>query len=275
MIAELSRNALLTRIVLTLLANTALAGVAYWRRSVSLSGACTGFVLGSMIYLGGGFAAWGVLLMFFISSSVLSRFGSAKKIGLEELHEKGHTRDGWQAFANAGVGALAMLWYAIFGQPWALFAFTGSMAAATADTWSSELGVLAGQPPRSILTFRSVEPGTSGGVSVAGTLASAAGAAAIFLAAIPLIFRTAGAGALLPSLFAVLAGGLGGSLIDSLLGAGLQALYRDGRGRLTERPVGELIRGLPWMNNDAVNLISNAAGSALCTALAAFAYSLW
>ncbi|MNC54087.1 hypothetical protein D3C75_1035500 [compost metagenome] len=56
------------------------------------------------------------------------------------------------------------------------------------------------------------------------------------------------------------------SNVDSLLGASVQALYRcpecglevEGDHHCSGRTT--LIRGWGWMNNDAVNLISSAAG---------------
>ena len=57
------------------------------------------------------------------------------------------------------------------------------MAAVNADTWATELGVLSRTPPRLITSGKVVERGTSGGVSLAGTLAALGGAAVIGLAA--------------------------------------------------------------------------------------------
>jgi uncharacterized protein (TIGR00297 family) len=277
MLASLDQTALILRIVGAAVANLALAGGALRTRSVDASGAVTGFLLGSLIYLGGGLAAWAVLAAFFVSSSLSSRIGKRRKRGLDSLHEKGSRRDGYQAFANAGVGALAMGAYAVVGWPWLIHLFTGSMAVAAADTWSSELGVLSRRAPVSILTFRPVAPGMSGGVSFAGTLASLAGAALMFATSLPLYLSTGGgiggsggpgAIGLLQAGAAVIVGGIAGSLIDSVLGAGPQALYRGADGGLTEKSGGAQVKGLAWMNNDAVNFISNAAGSLICLVVA-------
>jgi uncharacterized protein (TIGR00297 family) len=264
MLFELDAQALLWRIAGTLVANLLLALFAFFRKSVDRSGAVMGFILGSLIFLGGGLPAWVVLTAFFLSSSALSKAGRKKKARLESLHEKGHTRDAAQAFANAGIGSLAMGIYAFF--PWAplLHIFTGSMAVATADTWSSELGVLSPGAPRSVLSFKRVEPGTSGGVTVLGTAASLAGALLIFASSL-VFYRSQGiVGASLEIAVAICLAALAGSFIDSVLGAGAQALYRDDEGNLTEKPNGNLVRGISWLNNDVVNLISNFLGSIIC-----------
>ncbi|MEZ4523276.1 MAG: DUF92 domain-containing protein [Thermomicrobiales bacterium] len=49
-------------------------------------------------------------------------------------------------------------------------------AAATSDTWATELGIRSGQMPRYVLSGRPVAAGLSGGITPAGTLASVAGA---------------------------------------------------------------------------------------------------
>ena len=77
---------------------------------------------------------------------------------------------------------------------------------------------------------------------------------------------------------AVSLAGLTGSLVDSLLGATVQAIYYDPeRDKETERKIIQSdgspaapVRGLVWMNNDMVNLISS-----ICGALAAVWLGQW
>ena len=77
------------------------------------------------------------------------------------------------------------------------------------------------------------------------------------------------------------AGGMGGSLLDSLLGATVQAIYWCDRcGKETEQQllrcgtVTRQMRGLPWLGNDMVNFIASLAGAALA-ALSAAALGGW
>jgi uncharacterized membrane protein len=142
-------------------------------------------------------------------------------------------------------------------------AFAASLAAANADTWATELGVLNPHPPRLIThPTRVVEQGTSGGISLVGTLAAMAGAALIGLLA----------GVLSPdsnywtTIIIVTLAGLLGSLFDSLLGATVQAIYHCPTcDKDTERfPLHSCgtptiqIRGWKWMNNDWVNFACGA-----------------
>jgi uncharacterized membrane protein len=63
----------------------------------------------------------------------------------------------------------------------------------------------------------------------------------------------------------VLGGGFIGAILDSILGASIQAQYRCAlSGRLTERPATQgvrnaLQRGFAWVGNDAVNFLSSAS----------------
>lgn len=255
--------------------NGVVAVGAWWKQSVTIDGAITGWVVGALIFAGAGVSGWLLLMLFFVSSTVLGKLGAARKLGLDRMHEKGSRRDGWQVAANAGIAGVMSLAVAGAQATWAVVGVATALAAANADTWASELGVLSRRPPRSILTLRQVAPGVSGGVSGAGTLASLGGSGLIALASLGLLTvhvgmnPTAVAAALLVMVFGFL-----GSLVDSLLGATVQAQYVTATGEYTERPEldqteNRRVRGLAAINNDVVNALSGAVATLGSTVVAA------
>lgn len=258
-------------VVAAVVCNAALAVAAYVKRAVSVSGAVFGFLVGFGVFVFGGLPYFIILGTFFVSSSALSRIGAARKDLLEGVHERGSRRDAVQVLANGGVGLLAAALYFATDSPVWSVAYTASFAAANADTWSSEVGVLSRGRPRSILTWRLVDPGVSGGVSVLGLSAGAAGSAAVALIGLGALALFGGAVPFAAAATAVTIGGFSGTVIDSLLGATVQAQYMDREtGAYTERrtgPVGEneLRRGFRFVTNDAVNFAACLAGTAVGT----------
>ena len=233
---------------------------AYRAHSLSRSGAFASVLVGGVIFGIGGWQ-WALLLLaFFVSSSALTRAFKKRKAGLNEKFSKGGQRDAGQVFGNGGLATLfAGLHYFYPTSMWVWLAFAASLAAVNADTWSTELGVLNPHPPRMITNLgRVVEKGTSGGISLVGTLAALAGSTVIGV--------LAGVFAPLPSawtvgLWVTLAGFLG-SLFDSLLGATVQAIFHFSTcNKETERHPFHTCgtptirkRGWDWLNNDIVNL---------------------
>jgi uncharacterized membrane protein len=158
-------------------------------------------------------------------------------------------------------------------------AYVGALAAVTADTWGTELGVLSTRPPRLVTTGRMVIAGTSGAVSGLGILAGALGALLIGSAAWALDAGYVGGVAwsldegtpLLSGLILLavaLVGGLLGAWADSVLGATVQAVYWCPTcGKETERRVHtcgtptRLYRGSLWVDNEVVNLVCSAIGA--------------
>lgn len=145
-------------------------------------------------------------------------------------------------------------------------------ACAAGDTWASEIGVLAESQPRLVTTFflRPVPPGTNGGMSLLGTAASAVGGLFIGLLFCFLSFFVdmgagTGGGAQATQLPMALLGlvcGVLGSLIDSLLGATLQAsYYSHKKKKIVKSPDFrdlsiEHISGINVLSNEAVNAVS-------------------
>ncbi len=253
------------QLILGLALGALVAFLAYQAGALNRSGSWAAALIGGVIFGWGGLS-WAVLLLtFFISSSALSRSFSERKAALIDKFSKGSRRDHGQVLANGGLGALLVGVHALFpNQAWPFIAYAGAMATVNADTWATELGVLSPTPARLITTGRVVEPGTSGGVTVLGYLASLAGAGLIGL--------EAGASTK-NNLFVLVAiivlGGLVGTTFDSILGATVQAInFCPSCHKETERhPLHGCgnqtshLRGWGWLNNDWVNFISAFVGA--------------
>jgi uncharacterized protein (TIGR00297 family) len=270
------------RILAGLLAAIVVAAAARRRRSLSKSGAVAAVAVGATVVGGGGWW-WGLLVVvFFATASALSRRDRRDPAPAAGLTARGSERDAVQVLANGGVAtllaALAPLLPAA-GRDELFAAFAGAVAAATADTWATELGRRSRAAPRLITTRRPVPPGASGGVTPLGTLASLAGAATIGgVAAAGAAAGWAPAVAWPLLLLATTLAGTAGAAFDSLLGATLQAAYHCPTcGLPTERRVHRcgtatrLVRGWPAVDNDAVNAAATLLGAALGAAVAAAA----
>ncbi len=242
-----------------------------WRaKSLSVSGAVAAFLMGGIVFGIGGWWAASVLLTFFISSSLISRLFSKRKENLHSFVVKGSQRDAGQVLANGGFGTLCLFASLFFpASPLPFVAFCGSFAAANADTWATELGVLSPQPPRLLIGGKVVERGTSGGVTPLGLFASLLGA--MLIAGVGTFFF-GDKGSLL---LAVSLAGFAGSLFDSWLGVSFQAIYTCPTcGKETERhplhgcgsPT-SLIRGLSWLDNDRVNFACTVFGGLVAVGL--------
>ena len=251
----------------------ALASYAAFRlHSLTRRGAYAATLLGTLVFGLGGLQ-WAVLLLaFFILSSALTRAFKGAKRGTEEKYAKGSERDELQVVSNGGPAGIFVILHAIFpAAAWPWIGFAGALAAVNADTWATELGVLNPGRPRLLTHLGTpVEKGTSGGVSVVGTLASLLAAALIAaLAALTLN------GLHTPVLIGVTIAGLIGSLVDSLLGATLQAIYfcpLDQK-ETEKHPLHTCgtqtiqIRGLTWLNNDLVNVACGLTGGVVALVL--------
>lgn len=225
-------------LALALVLSLAASVLAMRMRMLTRDGGAAAAVVGTLVL---GFGGWGFVVLlglFFVTSSLLTRWRRETKA--VEAPTQGRTaRTSVQVLANGAVpGALAVVW-ALSHSGTVATAFSASIAAATADTWATEIGLLSPRPPRLITTLREVPAGVSGGVTALGTAAAAAGAGLI-----------AGSAQIVDVAFWIpWLTGTAAMALDSLLGATIEGRWRG-------------------VTNDTVNFLTTlaaAAGGALAS----------
>jgi uncharacterized protein (TIGR00297 family) len=234
-------------------------------RALTSSGALAATAVGGSVVAGSGIRGGGMLLAFFITSTLLGRLP-----GGDDLQQRrGRERDAVQVIANGGVAAILALASSLSPErtrSLLMTGFGGAVATAAADTWATEIGSRSGAQPRTILTLQPTAVGASGGVTVAGLIASAIAAALIGLMASAPFASTARHPS--PRTIPIALGGFTGSLVDSVLGATVQEVrFCDSCCVETEARLHRcgahtrVLRGARWCDNDTVNAIATVAGA--------------
>jgi uncharacterized protein (TIGR00297 family) len=230
----------------------ALAGVAVGALTPAAGLAAIG--VGTAVAAGTGWVGLVGLGAFFFSSSTVSRL--TERFQPVWVDAKGNRRDPWQVWANGGVAAVGGLLGLLGNDQVAIWIALPSLAAAAADTWATSVGALSKSDPIHVWHRLRVPKGTSGGVSLIGTLGGIAGAGMVaflpgLVGAPPVLCRAA---------FLI---GILGMVADSILGGTVQGRYEGPAcGLPSERArhrCGARTRwagGLPWLGNDGVNLFA-------------------
>lgn len=245
-----------------------IAFAAHRARALTRSGAWAAVVIGTAGFAFGGELVAVAILIFFLGGSVLSRVRNATADRARSHAAKAGQRDAAQVLANGSVAIACALFSVLAAHAqlrWSIAAVC-ALAAASGDTWSTEIGSLVGGRAKMITTGRAVESGTSGAISVAGSLAAPVGGAFVGLAGLSAV---AGLSWLVWLALTALAG-LAGSAIDSLIGATLQGTWRCPICGPVEVSAHDpcateamLVRGWPQLDNDRVNFVATLCGAAL------------
>jgi uncharacterized protein (TIGR00297 family) len=212
-------------------------------RTVSVSGAIVGALIGITIFVCAGWRGWVMLLAAFLAAAVTSRLGLERKTLLGIAEERGGRRGAGNAIANTGVAACAAVLAALsYGHDAGMIALAAALTAGASDTVASEIGKAWGRTTWSIVPFRSVPPGTPGAMSLEGTAAGLVAAGALAALAVGM--------SLVPpyALTPIVAAATLGALVESLLAATFE--------------------GPGVLNNDALNLINTGAAAYFAVSIA-------
>jgi len=218
--------------------NAAVAILGWAARTVTAAGAVTGMIIGAVMIIGAGMPGWALLITTFVTVSLTTRLGHARKSAAGIGEDRGGRRGPGNAIANTGIAAWAALVAAASPDPaLAHLALVAALVTAGSDTVASEVGKAYGRTTWLVTSFERVPRGTTGAISLEGTLAGLLSAALLTgfgawvglvpVSAVPLVVIAATVA----------------SLVEGVIGATVEA-----RGMLT---------------NDAVNFVNSAIGAGL------------
>lgn len=214
-------------------ATVGLAAAAVAAGALTAPAGAVASVFGSVIVVLVGFPFLALLILFVVASVLATRFQLAEKRRRSIQEGKAGERGVSNVVAHIVVPTALAVAATAFSPDLDYSAlavlYTSALAFGASDTFASEFGVLAGRA-RSILTFRSVEPGTNGGVSAVGEAFGFSGAVTTALVAVGL-FAGFGSPVAMPGAFvlAAVVAGFAGCQVDSVLGEALE-----NRGYLTK-----------------------------------------
>jgi len=267
-----------------------IGALTYKLRFVDVSGLISAFVVGFTVWYTGGVAAFTLLLFFFVSAGIATKYKYKAK-AKKNLAQEGKGRRSWRnvfgsgiipMFFSIGIFLTSILTSDPF-YPFAMFGgYVGAVATTTADTLASEIGVFSTSKPRLITSLRRKVPrGTIGAVSLLG---EGAALAAGFLMGIICLFFALFAPAWIPVYnatqllmilpLAVLTAFIGCNL-DSLFGAVFQNRYVcEICGAITDKEFHcqyetKYIGGFKRFTNAHVNLGSSGMGATMGVVLGA------
>lgn len=269
---------IMIRILLAIIISIGLAYHGHRKKSLDISGCIAAIIVG-FIAFATSYRFGFILILFYYTSSKLTKVKEDVKKRLESNYLQGGQRNYIQVFANSLLATIIAIIYMYYiGEDkhmsfnnnnfssYLSTLYVSHYSCAAADTWASELGILSKESPRLLLFFRKVPHGTNGGMSMLGTLASGAGGAFVgFIYWICSYFiDTKVESPQYPMIIVGLLCGVLGSLFDSILGATLQASYYSKdkkqiiktKEEINKDPSVIVVCGIDVLSNEAVNAIS-------------------
>ncbi len=242
--------------------------LALWKKVLTRPACATAFVV---LLLASLFTSYVGLVVFSLSFSLSAIVSLVKREKRKEREEGIYPHVGARGVVQVLSNAMpALIYGAVYfatGIPAFMVASAVTVVAGVADSFASDLGIISDGKVVSILTFKEVPRGMSGGVSLFGTLSAFLSSLIVALA----LFGVGNGG--VKGLWVTALSAFLGTVIDSILGASVQRAYKcEECGSLTERKehCGSptvLVKGCAMIDNNLVNALSLVIAGAIAIGL--------
>ena len=146
------------------------------KEKLTIAGAITGGLAGVMVFLGAGYTGLFMLTAFFSLGTVATKWRQEEKRQFKPVNDHAK-RNAGQVFANGGIAAMTgilVCFLPAHAEVLRLMMAAG-LAYATADTLSSELGMVYGRRFYNIIPLKKDEKGLDGVISLEVVLIGVAG----------------------------------------------------------------------------------------------------
>ena len=202
-------------------------------------GIVNGAVLGVLVWGTLGWRGYLIVMLFFLSGSLLTFVGIKQKEAEGIAEERSGMRGAgnvWGSALTASVCAIATLFCPVPWKSLFILGYVASFCTKLSDTTASEVGKAYGKTTYLITNLKPVPRGTEGAVSLEGTLAGA-------LASVVLAVVAWAIGLINPVgiIWCVIAAFIA-TTVESLIGATLESRFT-------------------WLTNDLVNLVNTIIGA--------------
>jgi uncharacterized protein (TIGR00297 family) len=250
--------------VYILIAFAAIGWLSYRRKKVDLSGYASILVVSAALIISQAYPVLVGISLTFLSSALITTFKKRLAIKRTPFTQPDAPRNWKQAAANVGVPVLFAVAACYNYQASFTFAAFAALACASADTWSSEIGVLSRKTPVFLVSRKNVQTGVSGGVTALGSISAIVGS--LLIASVYYAYYSR-----ITEAWCILVLGFLGALFDSLIGELFQAKYLTQTNNYSDDMAsGKLVKGFEIISNNAVNLIAVSFIAAL-----AFVIKYW
>ncbi|MDG6220205.1 MAG: DUF92 domain-containing protein [Candidatus Thermoplasmatota archaeon] len=241
-------------LAIALMLSTILAFITKKTGVLNTSGVISAFAIGVLIGSMGG-TSWLIILLFFLLTSFAATKRNFKKKEALGVQEGKKGERGWKNAWAAGLIPALIAVFAYLDTPLlprevSGVVFVTAIAAASSDTFASEMGMLYREPVLITNPWKRVPVGTNGGITAMGTLWSLIASAMVALSALPLLVLIPGpvtvpSPAIPDTLFWMLVAtflGFAGCQFDSIFGS-----MFENKGKMGKYSVNLLSAGLATM----------------------------